>query len=383
MSLEDYLSFFPIVLMLVALLPSYAKSDRKTAKLENYLLLLTSYVLICLVLLLRDINAAVDINSYFTYYSIYSDFQNVLDSFKFNTAARGSTFFAILLYIGNLLSLEKEAFFHLYPIICLTFYLVGLIFIFKSIKHQLLALSFFAVTSTFPLLFVNALRQGLALSLLLLSIGLTSNKKTFMGMIFLLLSCLSHTSMFLIGASIILSNIIIERRIYERKIPTKSIKKFFRSFLFIAIPLIPIVLSGYANFLLNTFSLSRGYLSENYDYDNYYIVSARLVILIIFSIVFYRYGKKLLLFNNQAYNYIFRVYLLIVLNVILFLPALLVASRLIYYASGLMPVLFSFLFYQKPHFIKFRDRILLFFASSVCYGYFVYNFQSVRFNLVL
>ena len=101
----------------------------------------------------------------------------------------------------------------------------------------------------------------------------------------------------------------------------------------------------------------------------------------IFLFIFYFYGEKLGNFKIYAFRYIFNVYLLIISLILFILPVLLLSSRFIYFASGLIPILLSFIFYSKINLVNIKIRYFLFIIGTISYGLAIYNYKSITMQL--
>lgn len=359
--LNIYLYIFTPILMFLAFMPNY-KGIKRT--LPSSIITIFIFSFIILLLILRDINAPTDMVNYSWMYEQASTFEKAI------TPYHGNIFFSFLMYLGNELSLDKEVYFYLLSILFFISYSVGLKLIFNDNKHYLLALSFFAVSSTFILLFTNVIRQGLAFSLLVLAIGLILNKKKVLSGIVLILAIFSHFSILPIIAFFITARYLLD-------------KNKLILVLILTLPLLPIV----GSFLLGLFASLGGLFNKiesfgELDYNNT-LVYIKVVLLYASAILYYIYGKKYQLFENINFKYIFVLFLLILALIFFTLPILLLSSRFLYYASGLMPILFAFVFYSKRNIININYRYLVFIGISIAYGYVVYNFPSIKIQLGL
>lgn len=320
------------------------------------------FIATILLLVLRDPLAPADSVNYLWMYNEQSSFNNVF------TAYHGNVFFSFTQYIGNLLNLEAKTFF-IYQTIgfyILTFLALKLIF--ESNKMLLTALSLFVLTSTFVLLFTNVIRQGLALALILFATGLFLRKYRVSGYIVLSLAVFSHFS------AIIIASIYLFVRIFKMK----------TSFLFLLIVLMPIT-PIISKFMLSNLSSLGGffYKIESFSSNDYgnFLVYIKVLILYLSLVLFYFYGINSDLFNNYKFTFMFKVYLMIVAVVAFTLPVLLLSSRYLYYASAYLPILFTFILYQKKNVFSLEARFYVGFSMALTFGFFVYNFQSVRMQL--
>jgi len=359
--LSIYLYIFVPLLMFFAFMPSYKGIK---AILPSSVITFLIFTFIVLLLLLRDINAPADMKNYNWMYEQASSFDDAL------TIYHGNVFFSYLMYLGNSLYLSNSFYFYLLSILYLLSYFIGLKLIFKNPKSYILALSFFAMSSTFVLLFTNVIRQGLALSLLILAIGLILNRKKISASIVLVLAIFSHFSILPIILLFIITHYLIN-------------KNKFVFTLFLLIPFLPLLGSLLLSILASIGGLFHKIESFGDAEYNNKLVYIKAFLLYASAIIYFIYGKRYFLFQKIAFKYIFILYLLIVAFIFFTLPVLLLSSRFLYYASGLMPILFTFLFYSKKNIMNINYRYLIFFIISISYGYIVYNFPSVTMQLGL
>ena len=313
-------------------------------------------------LALRDPLAPADSSNYLW---MYNEQNNFLDIF---TTYHGNFFFSFTQYIGNTLNLSVEQFFILQTLSFYFLTLIGLRLIFKSNKMFLMSLSLFVLTSTFVLLYTNVVRQGLALSLILLSVGLFVREFRLAAYLLLILAVFSHFSAILV-ALIILS---------VRVLRTKG-NYFF--VLLIFLPLVPF-LSQF--FILNLAALGGLFQKidtlSSKDYSNI-LVYIKVAILYASLCGFYYFGTRKQAFLNPEYLFIFRIYFFTVFVVFFTLPILLMASRFIYYASALLPILYTIVIFHRPNILSIGLRFFICFLMSLIFGIFVYSFNSTRLQL--
>ena len=185
MSLASYIYIFVPLIMILSFFPIYKINDNKF---PNILSILIVFGLILIILITRDLLAPADIENYKYMYSKSDTFAQVFEIYHKNY------FFSFLMYLGNIFNMSYEIFFTALSILYLYIFYIGLKLIFKRPKYYILAIVLFSLSSTFVLLFTNVIRQGLALSLLILAIGLILNNKKLLSYIVLLLAVFSHFS---------------------------------------------------------------------------------------------------------------------------------------------------------------------------------------------
>lgn len=349
-----YIFIFVPTIVFFAILPSVKIGTRKF---PNTITGLIVFSFISIILIARDIKAPADMVNYAWMYKNAFNFEYVFNAYH------GNVFFSFLMYLGNFFNMSQELFFTLLSILYLYIFYLGLKLIFNQPKCYISAIVLFSLTSTFLLLFTNVIRQGLALSLLILAIGLILKRKKILAYFVMILAIFSHFSILPIILFLFLA----------KYISTKQTK-------FIYILLVPL-LAILGMLLLSSFAQLSGLFQKiqsfsEKDYNNT-IVYIKVIILYGLLCLFYIYGKRFDVFKIYSYKYIFNVYLLVLSLVIFTLPVLLLSSRFLYFASGLVPILLVFIFYSKRNFFNIKIRYLFFITGSIIYGLFVYNYPSV------
>jgi hypothetical protein len=243
----------------------------------------------------------------------------------------------------------------------------GLRLIFNQARYYILALVLFSISSTFILLYTNVIRQGLALSLLVLAIGLIVYNKKKISYFIMVLAIFSHFSILPIILFLFLAKYLSKKLINFKYI--------------LLLPLLIILgmifLSSFAQ-LGGLFQKIQSFSEYNYNNDIVYI---KVIILYGLLYLFYVYGIRFDNFKIYAYKYIFNIYLLILGLIMFTLPVLLLSSRFLYFASGLIPILLAFIFYSKRNLINIKVRYLLFIYGLAIYGLAIYNYKSITIQL--
>jgi len=320
-------------------------------------------ILLTLVLLtFRNPLAPNDSRNYLWMYAEQKDFSSVFNAYH------GNIFFSFTQYAGNLLGIPPSEFLIIQSIFFFTVTFFGLRMIFKSNRMLLMSLSLFVLTSTFVLLFTNVIRQGLASSFIILSLGLLIKKHHVFGYLALIISIFSHFSAFAIALIIVFLNS------FKR---SKTIAPIF-PFLLPAVPL-------FSQFFLVRLSVLGGAFQRietlsHLDYSNN-LVYVKVAILYGSLVAFYIIGAKRNAFLNADYNFIFKVYFYSVLLVFFTLPILLLSSRFVYYSSSLLPILITYSIFNRKNILKLRSRVFLGLIAALIYGAFVYSFDSTRLQL--
>jgi len=353
MFLSIYIYIFVPIVSLFAFLGVYKINNKKSFEILTLIFVLLS---ISIILTTRDVNAPNDMANYSWMYDKAKDYNYIF------TAYHGNMFYTFLTYLGNFFGLSKEIFFKVLSIIYLFIFTYGLKLIFQNIKYLILSIVFFSLSSTFILLFTNVIRQGLALSLFVLAIGLLSNNKKTFAYIILLLSIFSHFSMLPI------SLIILFVFYFHKKYPDKK-------FIYLLL-LLPVI----GKILFNSLASIGGLFHKieslsNHAYNNN-IVYVKMLILYIFLHIIYIYGKKFNLFHLFSFRFIYNIYFYLLSLILLTSPVLLLSSRFLYYTSALIPILLAYIFYSKRNFLNIYSRYIVFLIITIFYGIFVYNYKS-------
>lgn len=313
-------------------------------------------------LLLRDPLSPLDSVNYKVMFNDQDSFQDIFEVYH------GNYFFSFTQYLGNLSGLTAEQFSIIQTIGFYILTFIGLRLIFSSNKLFLTALSLFVLTSTFVLLYTNVIRQGLALALIILSIGFFIKNYRFSGYLLLFLAIFSHTS------AIIIMAIFIAVRFF--KIPKAF---WFWSLILVPFsPLVFLIMMDSITLLGPLFSKVESFSNKNYNNALVYI---KVAILYISLLLFYFFGARRSLFEDERYFFIFKIFSLIVSVVVFTLPVLLLSSRYLYYASAFLPVLYTFVLYHKPNIFNLTTRFYMGFIVTLIFGMFVYSFKSVRIQL--
>ena len=320
------------------------------------------FFLSVVVLISRNPIAPSDSNNYLMMYAEQVDFESIF------TAYHGNLFFSFTQYIGNVFGFSGEEFLIIQTLFIYTISFLGFRFIFLSNKMLLMAFSFFVLTSTFVLLFTNVIRQGLALSLFLLAIGLLFRKNVFLSYFTLLLAVFSHFS------AIILLFIFFAVRSFHLK------SKHLHLVILIT-PFLPVFSDLFLSRLASIgglFNKIESFSSKEYNNSLVYV---KVLILYLSLIGFYYFGVFKKAFNNERYFFIFKIYLCLVVFVFFTLPVLLLSSRYLYYSSAMLPILYTYALYHQPNIVGKKVRFYFGLVFSILYGVFVYSFKSTRMQL--
>lgn len=353
--MSDILYFYVYPFVLLMCLLGFSTFIKGAAQLYLPIALLIVISTI-IVLLLRDPFAPSDSVNYSWMYEEQKAFWDVFNAYH------GDYFFSFTQYLGNLLNLPVSDFLILHSI---TFYLitvVGFKLILKDTRMFIICLALFSLTSTFVLLYTNVMRQGLAMSLLVLSVGLFVRNRFYLGFLFSLLAIFSHFSSLLIVISVLIfRRLNLSNRTYLMLVVSLPLLSFL-SYL---------ILPSIGNFTSRMESLT------NQEYNNN-LVYIKVVIMYLTLLFFYWFMVSERLFNNAMLVLIFKVYFCALGLSFAFLPALLVSSRYVYYSSVFLPIIYSAFLSIKGNSLNVYVRFFIGLIASIAFGLFVYSFDSTR-----
>ena len=352
-----YTLLFVPLLSVIAFLP-LCKGLKFRVEIATVLL----WVLVLAFFIFRDVYAPADILAYIALYDSMSGVDRVINAFQ------GDVTFSVFLYIGRLLDLNHEVFFTAFAVANVVIVFIGLKYLFQKQKYVIFSFILFALTSSFVLMFLNGLRQGLAISLFILSIALysRSNKvRSYLGMV---LAIYSHSSVIPFVCFFVFRVYFIDRKVN------------YRIVLFV-IPFLFLIGYGLVDILaLNFDKFQRSVIYNNFSYNNS-LVYLKALLLYIFGVIFYMYGSKYKNFSIYGYRLIFDIYLFGLIIVFSTLPVLYISSRFLYYPSALMPIMFTYLFFSQKNFLNISHRRLVYLVGMLIYGFFVCNYPSIQAQL--
>jgi hypothetical protein len=357
MILKFYLPIFLLLSSLIAFMPLY-----KGMKIPNYLSSIAAFSLISIILIFRDVNAPVDMKSYTHIYSEVKYFNDIFNAYQ------GDVTFAFLMYLGKILNFTSDTFFKIMSILYLIIIYQSFRYIFSKKKHAILALVLFSLSSTFVLMFTNGLRQGLAIVLLVLFVGLFIKRKRLISYIVMILSIYSHSSVLPFIVFIFIASYFSRKNIKYK-------------LLFILMPFLIFIGSIAGDILAAYFYKIQSSINySNNGYDNK-LVYVKVLVLYVFGILCYVYGYKYDNFKIYGYKLIFNIYLLSLMLVFITLPILFISSRFLYYPSALMPIMLTYLFFSRKGILNINYTYVVYLFGMLIYGYIVYSYPSVQVQL--
>lgn len=349
----------PYVLQIVSLLFLFLFlffCTKKTTRNFSNLILIALYFLLCSVFIFRDYLGNIDIPRYLKFYT-----QNVsfLDLFSSSSAWKADYFFFMFMPIAHFFGLTAENYItaQLLLSVGLTFLAYNKIFK-SSHKWVYLALFFTINSSSFYLIHGNVIRQGLASSLLLLVLGVKSDKTKFWLKVF---GFFTHKGVALSFFS-------------------KAFKRLeeLKPLLFLVA-----LITGYfalVIIVLNFFMLPEFLQKKVEFYTEFKRASSnsilKLLMLIFFNVLFFMRMDKAPIFRTT--HELFFIYSIFAVLLFRFDG---IFSRLILYTDIFIPIL-TIGFIQS--FVRQNNRRILFAGAilgSFLYSIYVFNHKSILFNM--
>jgi hypothetical protein len=303
----------------------------------------------------RDPMAATDAQSYQDMYSATNTYQDIWNIYH------GNIFFSFIMFIGKSLSLDYIQFMKILPIFYLFLICLGLLFIIPR-RFLPLCLAFFVTSDTFILVSINIIRQGLAMSLLILSVGLYFKNYRLLSYLIMILSIFSHFSslfvclIFLISESRYWSNFRLNKKYLIWNQNTGSFTFIF-FFLILILPLLGYFsLFSLATILGNIFTnLPKLF---NLEYDN--ILAYIRLLILFFAIILFQQNKKSYGVSQYQFNSILRLFAFLVALSFYLSPVMILSSRFYYYATFFSPILLVYFFQSTISQKNKYSRIYLF-----------------------
>ena len=350
--------FYVSVVGVIGALLAYSSSSKS----QKIYLLFVTFTSIS-VLFLRDVLAPADA---LAYKSLYYDVHKFTDIFG---VYHKEFFFSFTNYLGRMVGLEFENFSHVFVSLLI---LLSAYSIYKIGKEKigLLALSMFLTSSSFILLFTNGMRQGLASTLMLLSIYYLTERRYLTFAIISLLALLSHKSSFLVyflALSVHLLFMLLNSR-----------KDKFRLWSLVMVAVVGAIGAYGIN---EIWGISKFEQYQEREYNSATRGYIRIALLYIPYLYFLYLARKSQNKMSKCIEAVALFYLSSLIAATVFIEAPMFASRMAYYASFLCPLFFCLIIYE----LEVKNRRLIFQTLPMfifCYGLFALNFQSVKLQLL-
>lgn len=345
-----YVTFFVFTIVSISVLSFLTKNKN-----INGFLFFLVFILGCIVLILRDPMASNDSINYSWMYDNSKKLFEALSMYHHNY------FFSITMYLGNCFSLTYNEYEIILSVLMLAITSLGVYFIIPNRSYYIVSISFFIFSSTFILLFTNVLRQGLALSLFILALGLLLQKRKKTSVVILLLAYLSHSSMVVIVLAFFIYLLFFDR------IKTNQYFRFY-----LILPLI-MGLGKFVQIILPIDFINKIMSMSEMSYNNS-IVYVKVVILY-FTFLYASYlGVRLEDKDRGVLNSLLFISWFLFSIIFAFYNSTLLISRFLYYISGLSPIVLVFILYNVKWSIYVKSFILI--VLQICFGFFVFTYKS-------
>jgi hypothetical protein len=322
-------------------------------------------------LLIRDPIAATDGYNYSQLYLAIVNFEDIFQTYH------GNYLFSFVQWCISLTGVSASDSVIVVSIIIWAITVAGFCLItWGRPRWLLLSLGLFSLTSTFILLYFNALRQGLALAVLFVAIGLFVRKKNWAGGIASILCIFAHTSGLLASFVIVLASVKAVRR---AALSNYGISLIFgiavTAAIFVKIGF-PLLWSSIGSDLgadaFPRYSL-LGVLGKIYDLQLHEagneLVLAKITLAVILAL-FFRHTLRWT--DERDYEkpveYLVTIYIFLTAISIMLFGFLEISGRLIYYASALTPLLLAHLFFVPIPKCGATLKGAIYIACSLSYG---------------
>lgn len=323
------------------------------------LLLVFLYVILMLV---RDVTAGSDFGNYTTMYEKLDSFSDVWEAYHRNYT------FSFLQYLGRSIGLSSEQFHSVFSFVLALLVYRAFHLLFEDKRQALLAFALFLLSSTFIFMYANILRQGLALSLMMLSIAYCWKRKRISFLIFSMLAIFAHFSSVIFLIAVLLAKWL-------------PLKGFIGRLYLIVLPFLPVM--GYIALEVTGISaLSQNlerYSEHGYSSSIFYV---KLVISYFFLVSLFLFSSNRKSYEGPSklefidkYTYIYSIYGYLIAASFIFLSIPIISSRLHYFSNALMPIL-AVIFLFAPFKLKFEAKIALVFLFAVSVGLVSYFYPS-------
>ena len=313
-----------------------------------------------ILLLLRQSDASPDADPYIFMFEAIKDFDDI-----FNVYHR-DYFFSFVQFLMIKLGIPSDQFLYLFSILVLLIMIGGYRLLTDDRRTFLLSIAFFIMTSSFVFMTTNIIRQGLALSLLMVGLGFFQKNAKRTSYLFFFATIFSHIS----SLAIILTLFFV--RFFQR---SKNINRLA----LLLMPFLTLISFSALEIITDNFVRIDSLASIGYTNPITYV---KVFLLYSFGWIFYFLGHRYNGFENKNYYLIFSIYVLSLGIIFFFLPVLFIASRFIYYTSAMLPILFAFAVYQKRSIFPSRIRYAASYLIAISYGIFTYTYEAVTSMLV-
>lgn len=283
----------------------------------------------------------------------FNEIKTVNDIFYGTSSWKADYLFFTIPYLVNYISSNPNIYLFINALISFSLLFYAYYKIINGSKYYYLfpfIIFLILMTSTVVANYGNLLRQGLAISLVLMSISYMLEKKYRYGYLFLILALFSHKSTIIF--------FIIYFFVFYKEI---KLKYYF----FGILATLPFIFFNLSDLIANNFF----FLAEKIN--TYQDSSSRMLLyksILLFLVALFLY----LFFENKDYTYtfdkIFKIYLSVLMFSFVFFKIEIISGRLLYYPSILLPYfIFYFIFYFKQKNLYYFIVTIL----STLYGFLI------------
>ncbi|MFC5047732.1 EpsG family protein [Aquimarina hainanensis] len=349
----------PIVLQVISVLflvVYFLFSKLQKTNLFKFVFMLLLLLLLLIVFINRDYTANIDLPNYMKFYDFNKNF---VDIFTSQTAWKGDFLFFAIMPLSHLIGFDNENYITFQLIISISLTFLAYFYFFKEYKSLMfLGLFFMVNSSSFYLIHGNVIRQGLASSLLLMS--LSSNTNTRINL-FKISAFFSHKG----------SLFSFFTRFFDTTNKTKLL-----------IMVLAFLIGYFSVFihLLNIFPLPV-FIKQKIDfYSNFQRASTnsqiKLSILLIFNFLFLYLRSK-----ENKYEHAYRFFFAFSIASFLLFRFDGMFSRLILYTDIFIPII---VIGSIQNLKSIRNKIIVSYITiiiSIAYSLYVFNHKSIIFNM--
>jgi len=291
----------------------------------------------------------------FRYMNWFYEIKTIDDVFYGSSSWKADYFFFLIAYVVHNFTNNHNIYFFVNSILSFSILVLGYYKLIgkKYFYFMPLILLFLVCSSTVVANYGNLLRQGLALSLFILSLSFMLEKKYFIGYFLLFIAIFTHKSTIIF--------ILIYFMVFNINIP-------IRYYLYIFTISVPFIFINIFNFIPINFNISILQKLSTYQESTSRMLLYKSIILTLLFLLFYRFR-----INNLKYTFILKIYIILLVISFFLFKIEIISGRLLYYPSILIPY---FLFEYIKNTNKKDITFFVFTIFSVAYFIIIYEFSS-------